>query len=104
MVTDENFDNELNATDKFVLVDFFATWCGPCQVLGPIIERVAEELKDKVVLIKANVDEFPKTSEKFNISSIPAVFLFKNGKPVGNFVGLIPEHSIKEWLQNSIKN
>ena len=103
-ITDENFDKELNATDKFVLVDFFATWCGPCQVLGPILERIGEEFKEKVVLIKADVDSIPNTAGKFGIDRIPAVYLFKNGKQIDTFTGLIPEHSIKDWLQNSINN
>ena len=102
-ITDENFDTEINTTDKFVLVDFFATWCGPCQVLGPMLERIAEHLKENVILVKADVDNFPKTSQKFNIEKIPAVYLFKNGKPINNFVGLIPEKTIKEWLENIIK-
>jgi len=102
-ITDENFEKELNNTDKFVLVDFFATWCGPCQVLGPILEKVAKHFKDKLVLWKINVDDFPATSQKFGIDKIPSVFMFKNGKPTNNFVGLIPENSIKDWIENIIK-
>ncbi len=102
-ITDKNFEEELGATDKFVLVDFFATWCGPCQVLGPILEKVAEHFKENVVLWKINVDEFPATSQKFDVEKIPSVFMFKNGKQVNNFVGLIPENSIKEWVENTIK-
>lgn len=102
-ITDKNFEEQLNATDKFVLVDFFATWCGPCSVLGPILERIAENFKDSVVLWKINVDDFPATSFKFDVEKIPTVFLFKNGKPINNFVGLIPENSIKDWLEANIK-
>jgi len=103
-LTDENFDEKIKAEDKFVLVDFFATWCGPCSVLGPILERVGEHFKEKVVLVKINVDDFPKTSQKFGIEQIPSVFLFKNGKPVNSFVGLIPEKSIKDWIENILKS
>lgn len=101
-ITDENFDTEVNIKDKFVLVDFFATWCEPCTVLGPILERVVENFKDKIVLIKANVDEFPATSQKFQVDRIPMVVLFKDGKQINSFTGLIPEKSIKEWLENII--
>lgn len=101
-ITDENFDKEVASTDKFVLVDFFATWCEPCMVLGPIIEKVAQHFKDKLILIKANVDDFPKSAQKFNVDRIPCVVLFKDGKPVNGFVGLIPEKNIKEWLENII--
>ena len=102
-LTDSNFEETISATDKLFLVDFFATWCGPCSVLGPILERVAEEFKDKVVLLKVDVDNFPITSQKFGIEKIPSVFMFKNGKPVSNFVGLIPENQIKDWVANTIK-
>ena len=101
-LTDENFDKEINATEKFVLVDFFATWCEPCSVLGPILERVAEHFKDKVVLMKANVENAPINAQKFNADRIPTVMLFKNGKPINGFVGLVPEKAIKEWLENII--
>ncbi len=102
-ITDKNFEEQLSATDKFVLVDFFATWCGPCQVLGPVLERVAEQFKENVVLWKVNVDDIPTTSQKFNVEKIPTVVLFKKGKQVDTFVGLIPENSIKAWLENLIK-
>ena len=102
-LTDSNFEETISATDKFFLVDFFATWCGPCQVLGPILEKVAEQFKDNVVLLKVDVDQFPVSSQKFGIDRIPSVFIFKNGKPVNNFVGLIPEAQIKDWVENTIK-
>jgi thioredoxin 1 len=103
ILTDSNFDETISATDKFFLVDFFATWCGPCSVLGPILEKVAEEFKDKVILLKVDVDQFPISSQKFGIDKIPSVFIFKNGKSVSNFVGLIPENQIKDWVANTIK-
>ena len=104
ILSEENFDEELTATDKFVIVDFYATWCGPCAVLGPIIEKIAGELKEKVVLFKIDVDNFPNTSQKYNIEKIPTVHLFKNGKSINNFVGLMSEALIKEWIENSIKD
>ena len=102
-LTDANFEEAINSTDKFILVDFFATWCGPCSVLGPILEKVADHFKNNVVLFKINVDDFPITSQKFEVEKIPTVFLFKNGKPINSFVGLIPENSIKDWISNIIK-
>jgi len=102
-LTDENFEKEVNATDKFVLVDFFATWCGPCQVLGPVLDKVAEQFKEKVVLMKVNVDQAPQSAQKFGVEKIPTIVLLKNGKQINGFVGLIPEESIKNWLENAIK-
>jgi len=98
-ITDANFEKEINATDKFVLVDFFAVWCGPCSVLGPILEKIGKHFEDKLVIMKANLDDVPETAQKFGVEKIPAVFLLKNGKPVSGFVGLIPELEIKKWLE-----
>ena len=111
-LTDANFEKEVatlgrsptGEADKFVLVDFFATWCGPCNTLGPILEKVTEQFKDKVVLAKVNVDEAPIASQKFNVDKIPCIALLKNGKQINGFVGLVPENSIKEWLENAIKD
>jgi thioredoxin len=102
ILNDENFDKEISSTGKLVLVDFFATWCGPCSTLAPILEKVAEELKEKIILMKANVDETPKASGRFGVEKIPTVILFKDGKPISGFVGLAPEASIKEWVENAL--
>lgn len=101
-LNDQNFEKEVQGTDKLVVVDFFAVWCEPCMVLGPILEKVADELKDKVVLAKANVDDTPINASKFGVESIPAVFLFKNGKAISGFVGLRSESFIKEWLKDML--
>lgn len=98
ILTDENFEKEVQAIDKPVLVDFFATWCDPCSILAPILEKVADDLKEKIVLVKANIDEIPQIAQKFKIDRIPTVVLFKKGKPISSFVGLKSEKDIKEWL------
>ena len=103
ILTDENFEKEINATDKLVLVDFFATWCEPCSMLAPILEKIAGDFKEKVILMKANLDGLPINSQKFGVEKIPTVILFKNGKPISGFVGLAPEENIKQWLENMIK-
>ncbi len=102
-VTDENFEKEINTADKLVLVDFFAVWCGPCQVLGPILEKVGEQFKDKVVVLKANVDNTPINAQKYGVDKIPSISIFKNGKPVDGFVGLMPENEIIKWLESVIE-
>lgn len=98
ILTDENFEKEIQSIDKPVLVDFFATWCEPCNILAPILEKVAEDLNEKIVLVKADIDEIPKTAQKFMIDKIPTVILFKKGKAIGSFVGLKSEIDIKEWI------
>ena len=102
-LTDQNFNEEIKKADKPVLIDFYATWCGPCQVLGPMLENIGEEMKDQVIVTKCDVDNFPQTSSKFNIDRIPNVILFKNGEPVDSFVGLMPAEQIKNWLNNALK-
>ena len=104
ILTDKNFEQEITSTDKLVLVDFFATWCEPCTMLAPILEKVAEDLKDELVLMKANLDDAPEIAGKFGVEKIPTVILFKNGKAISGFVGLAPEESIKEWIKNDSKN
>ena len=73
-----------------VLVDFFATWCGPCKMIAPIIEQLAQEFYDKLAIVKVNIDEEPKLAERFDIQSIPTVMLLKNGEPVFTEVGAKP--------------
>lgn len=104
ILTDENFEKEITATDKLVLVDFFAVWCDPCSMLAPILEKIAEQFKKEVVLMKVNLDNAPATAQKFGVEKIPTVILFKNGHPISGFVGLATEESIKEWLEKIIKN
>lgn len=100
ILTDENFDKEIESADKLALVDFFATWCAPCSALAPILEKVAEDLKEKVVLFKVNVDDAPKASAKFEVEKIPTVVLFKGGQAISGFVGMSDEESIKKWIDN----
>ncbi len=97
-LTDENFEQEVLESDKPVLVDFWATWCGPCMMLSPIIEEIAEEYSDFLKVGKVNVDEQPVTSLEYKVSSIPTLMLFKDGKVVKKSVGYMEkEDLIKEF-------
>jgi thioredoxin 1 len=102
ILTDENFEKEVQAGSKPVLVDFWAEWCGPCQMLGPILEKIAEDYKEKVIFAKVNVDSAPVISQKYQISQIPNVILFKNGEPAANFIGARSEEFIKNWLNENL--
>lgn len=102
ILTDENFDKEINRAEKLVLVDFFAEWCGPCKMIAPILEKLEKEFSDKIVLAKANVDEIPVTATKFKADRIPMVILFKAGRMVDSFIGLMPEDGIREWIKKNI--
>ena len=104
-VTDKNFEKEVIEKSKHIpiVVDFWASWCMPCLILKPTLEKIAEEYKGKFILAKANVDEVVETSEKYNITSVPNVKLFINGKVVDEFVGAMPEARIKAWLDKHLK-
>ena len=97
-VTSSNFDEEVLKSDKVVLVDFWAVWCGPCKILGPIVAELAEEHKDKMVLAKVNVDEEPELTQQYNVLSIPTMKFFKNGQIVGEIVGAAPKPNIEAEL------
>lgn len=86
--TDANFDVEVTKSDKPVLVDFWAVWCGPCQVQGPIVEDVAKELAGKAKIGKFNVDENPTMTQKFGVMSIPTLMIFKGGQVVKQYIGV----------------
>ncbi|HPN55114.1 MAG TPA: thioredoxin [Candidatus Moranbacteria bacterium] len=103
ILTDENFENEIQKTEKMALVDFYATWCEPCSMLAPVLEKIEKEFEEKIVLLKANVDDNPLNAQKFNVDRIPMVVLFKNGKPVDSFTGFNPENVVKEWLEKNIQ-
>ncbi len=85
-----------------VLVDFWAEWCGPCRLLGPVLERLAEKYSDKWKLVKINTEEFPEIASQYGIKSIPNVKLFHKGKVINEFTGALPEKMIEEWLKKSV--
>ena len=96
-VTNENFEEEVLKSDKKVLVDFWASWCGPCMMLSPLVDEIASEVSDLKVA-KVNVDEENELAEKFNIMSIPCLVVFENGKEVKRSVGFIPKEEIKKLI------
>jgi len=97
-LTDQNFDQEVLKSEKPVLVDFWAPWCGPCQTMGPIIDAIADETKDAAVVGKLNVDENPNMATKYGIMSIPSLKIFKEGKVVNEFVGVQQKDALKKSL------
>jgi len=97
-LTNKNFEEEVLKEEKTVLVDFFATWCGPCKMLAPILSQIAEEYKDKVKIGKINVDEQGELALKYGISSIPTLILFKNGKVIKTSIGFKSKEEIEQML------
>ncbi|HTM46586.1 MAG TPA: thioredoxin [Polyangiaceae bacterium] len=98
---DMNFDQEVMASDKPVLVDFTATWCGPCKRLAPIVDEVANELVGQVKVGKLDIDESPVIAGKLGVRGVPTLMLFKGGERVGQHVGLVPKAKILALVQSS---
>ena len=97
-ITKDNFEQEVLNSDKPVLIDFWANWCGPCRMLSPTISEIAEEYKDKVKVGKVNVDEEGELAAMFRVSSIPLLVVMKNGKVVNSSIGVRPKSQILKML------
>ena len=100
-LTTENFKGSIAKGN--VVVDFWAPWCGPCRMLGPVVDALADEMKGSLKVGKVNVDEQPELSEKFEVASIPTILLFKDGKVIANRVGAANKEALKEWIGASLK-
>ena len=99
-ITDDNFKSEVLEADKPVLVDFWAEWCGPCKMVSPAVTQLADELKDHLKVGKLNVDENPRSTQDYQIFSIPSLKVFKSGKVVGEIVGAAPKPVIEQKLKS----
>jgi len=98
-VTDQTFDETVLQSDKIVIVDFWAEWCGPCRMVGPIVEDIARDYKDKAVVTKLNVDNNPRIIAKFGIRNIPTILFFKNGAVADKQVGAVPKNNLVSKLE-----
>ena len=101
-ITSADFDSVLASSDKPVLVDFWASWCGPCRALGPVVEQVGDEMADRLTVYKCNVDEEGDLAQRFQIVSIPPLILFKDGKPVHTMVGNMPKADLVKELEANL--
>ncbi len=101
-VGDNNFDTDVLGSDKPVLVDFWAEWCGPCKMIGPALEEISDELGEQVNIVKLNIDDHPDTPTKYGVRGIPTMILFKNGEAVETKVGAAPKAELKRWLEAAL--
>lgn len=97
-ITSENFETEVLKSDKPVLVDFWASWCGPCRMLSPVVDQIAEET-DAVKVCKINVDDEPELAKKYGVMSIPTLLVIKNGEVAATSVGVKPKNEIKKLFE-----
>ena len=101
-VSDTDFENEIEKHDGLALVDFWATWCGPCRMVQPIVEQLAAEYAGKAKVAKLNVDENVRTTTRYNVRSIPAILFFKGGKVVDSVIGAVPKGTIESKIQQHL--
>lgn len=100
--TDENFEQEALQGEKLTVVDFFADWCGPCKMMAPIVEELAESFKDQVKIGKLNVDNSPATAAKYKVMSIPTIVFIKNGNVVETIVGVVSKAQLEEKIKTNM--
>lgn len=101
-VSDQNFEKDVLQAGKPAFVDFWAPWCGPCRIIGPIVEELAPTYEGKAVIAKINVDESPATAQKFQVTSIPTLMMFKDGKVVDRVVGAMPRSELQKFIDRNL--
>jgi thioredoxin 1 len=101
-LTNENFEKEVISSKKPILVDFWASWCGPCQMIAPIVEEISNELSERIEVGKINVDEQPEIAIKYDVMSIPTLILFKDGKVVNTIIGYHSKEEILDFINSRI--
>lgn len=99
LVNNSQFYNKIRTSDKLVVMDFFATWCGPCKMLTPIFESLSKEMSDKVDFAKVDIDRSLEVAQEYEIVSVPTMIIFKNGKEVQRIVGFVPKEQIKSKIK-----
>ncbi|MFH1382369.1 MAG: thioredoxin [Chloroflexota bacterium] len=102
-IDDSKFDQTVLKSEKPVLVDFWATWCKPCQMVAPIVDGLAEDYEGKIDFVKVDVDQNPKTASRYGVMSIPTLLIFKKGQPVSHIVGFRPKEELKRNLDAALE-
>ena len=101
-VNDSNFESEVLQSEKPVMVDFYAAWCGPCKMITPFLEEISEEMEDEVKICKLDIDESIDIAQKYGVISIPTLIMFRDGKAVAKNVGALPKPEIEEFINSNL--
>ena len=101
-VTDSSFSDSVLNSDKPVLVDFWAEWCGPCKAIAPALEEMAQSMGDKVTVAKINIDENPQTPQQYGVRGIPTLILFKDGQVAATKMGAMPKAQLQQWVDSAL--
>ena len=101
-IKEKEFESEVINSDKPVLIDFWAEWCGPCKEIAPIMEEIADEMQDTIKVVKINIDENPNIPNKYGIQSIPTMIIFKKGQPISTKIGAAIKSEVKTWIETSV--
>jgi thioredoxin 1 len=100
--SDTSFEKDVLKADRPVVVDFWAEWCGPCKMIAPYLDDIANELGERVQVVKVNIDENPLTPTKYGVRGIPTLMVFKNGAAVATKVGALPKRQLQDWIEQSV--